>query len=275
MAERKERKPRRVTRLSVLRTWWLTPKMIRVVAGGEGIAGFTDNGFADQYVKVLFPKPEVDYPEPFDMDVIHRDLPRDQWPPLRTYTVRGFDADAGELTLDFVVHGDEGLAGPWAANARPGDDLLLLGPGGEYAPRDDVDWHLLVGDESALPAIANALERLPEGVPAHVFIEVTDATDELRLDTRADAHVTWFHRSAVEPGEALVAAVRDLAFPTGRMQAFVHGEAGFFRALRGYLFTELNLDRALVSISGYWRRGKTDEGWREEKAAERRATEAA
>ncbi|HVW40546.1 MAG TPA: siderophore-interacting protein [Amycolatopsis sp.] len=269
MADRPERPPQKrrnrpSVRLEVLRTQQLSPHMVRVVAGGEGVAAFQPNEFTDAYVKVLFPVPGVTYPEPFDMERIRAELPREQWPRMRSYTVRAFDGT--ELTLDFVHHGDEGLAGPWARNAEPGDALLLTGPGGAYAPRADVDWHLLVGDEAALPAIALSLETMPAGSLAHVFIEVTDAAEEQPLDTKADARIRWVHRSA---GEDLVAAVRSLEFPAGTVQAFVHGEAGFVRELRRYLLDERGVPKDLLSISGYWRRGRTDEQWRVEKAAER------
>jgi NADPH-dependent ferric siderophore reductase len=258
-------KPRPVTRLRVLRTERLTPHMIRIVAGGEGLAAFQPNEFTDAYVKVIFPVAGVTYPEPFDLTAIRADLPREQWPRVRSYTVRYYDPHAGELALDFVYHGDEGLAGPWAFAARPGDELLLAGPGGAYAPDDEADWHLLVGDESALPAIAASLEAVPAGAPARVFIEVADEAEEQVLATKADAQIRWLHRSA---GADLVGAVRELPFPPGIVQAFVHGEAGFVRQLRRHLLDERGVRKDLLSISGYWRRGATDEEWRVEKAAE-------
>ena len=157
--------PRKVTGLQVRRTERLSPHMIRVVAGGDDLAAFPDTAHTDRYVKILFPRPGVAYPKPFDMDAVRAAHPREQWPVVRTYTIRSLDLAAGELTIDFVHHGDVGLAGPWAAAAQPGDPLLLLGPGGAYAPDPTADWHLLVGDESALPAIGAALERVPAGVP--------------------------------------------------------------------------------------------------------------
>lgn len=110
----------------------------------------------------------------------------------RTYTVRAWDAEHRELTLDFVIHGDEGLAGPWATRVRPGETLRFFGPGGAYTPDVTADWHLLVGDESALPAIARALETLPPGTPAHAFVEVTGPAEEQKIDS--DVEVVWLHR---------------------------------------------------------------------------------
>ncbi|SFB27884.1 NADPH-dependent ferric siderophore reductase, contains FAD-binding and SIP domains [Amycolatopsis marina] len=271
MAEQPARKARPMTRLRVLRTERLTPHMIRVVAGGDGLADFRPNEFTDSYVKLVFPVPDVRYPEPFDMQRIRAELPREQWPRMRTYTVRYYDEHAGELAIDFVYHGDEGLAGPWVAAVRPGDEMLIVGPGGAYAPAQAADWHLLVGDESALPAIGAALEAMPPGAQVRTLILVEDAAEEQALATKADAHVRWLHRAA---GDDLVAAVRALDFPSGSVHAFVHGEAGLVRDLRGHLLDDRGVRKDMLSISGYWRRGKADEAWRAEKAAERQTTPA-
>ncbi|MGH3388305.1 MAG: siderophore-interacting protein [Actinomadura sp.] len=244
----------------------ITPHMIRVVIGGAELTGFAAGEYTDQYVKVLFPPPGVTYPRPFDLEAVRRDLPREQWPRLRSYTVRFWDPDALELTIDFVHHGDEGIAGPWAARVRPGEEVMFLGPSGAYAPRAEADWHLLAGDESALPAIAAALERLPAGAPARVFVEVTGPQEEQPLSTPGDAEIVWLHRRDGRVGDLLVSAVRDLAFPPGEVHAFVHGEAGFVRELRRHLRIERQVPLDRLSISGYWRLGNDDEGWRAAKA---------
>ena len=246
----------------VIRTERLTPHMIRVVLGGEALAGLAVGEFTDHYVKLLFAPAGVAYPSPLDLDAVRRDLPAAQWPRPRTYTIRRFDPVAAEMTLDFVHHGDTGLGGPWAAAAKPGDEIWFLGPGGGYAPDPAADWHLLAGDESALPSIAASLERLPAGAVARVFVEVADAADEQPLPTAADAEIVWVHRGDRVVGQALTEAVRALAWPAGVPQAFVHGEAGFVRDLRRLLRVEHKLPAATLSISGYWRRGVDDEGWR-------------
>lgn len=264
MADRPAPRKRTMRRFRVRGSERLTPHMIRVVLTEQEPRGFTTNGYADSYVKLLFPLPGVRYPEPFDLDAIRADQPREERPKTRTYTVRNWDADTGELTIDFVYHGDVGLAGPWAAAARPGDELNLFGPGGAYTPGTEAGWHLLVGDESALPAIGAALEALPAGVPARVLVQVENAAEEQKLETAADAEITWLHR---ESGNAdLVAAVRSLDFLPGHVQAFVHGEAGFVAELRRHLLTERGVAKELLSISGYWRRGKDEDGWQAEKA---------
>ncbi|MFI8785824.1 siderophore-interacting protein [Streptomyces sp. NPDC055105] len=265
MAERPERRKPTAHRGEVLRTERLTPHMQRVVLGGDGLAAFTAGGCTDHYVKLQFPLDGVTYPEPFDLGRIREELPREQWPVTRTYTVRAWDPVARELTLDFVVHGDEGIAGPWARDVQPGASVHLSGPGGAYAPDSTADWHLLAGDESALPAIAAALGALPEGAVAHAFVEVSDAAEEQKIDSAAQ--VVWLHRGDRPVGEALVEAVRGLAFPAGRVQAFVHGEAGFVKELRRHLRTEREIPREDLSISGYWRLGHNEDGWQASKRA--------
>ncbi|MGI5442269.1 siderophore-interacting protein [Streptomyces shenzhenensis] len=263
MAERPARKPRKPHSAQVVRTERLTPHMQRVVLGGAGLADFAADTCTDHYVKLLFPAGGATYPEPFDMERIRAEFPREQWPVTRTYTVRGWDAEHRELTLDFVVHGDEGLAGPWALRVRPGETVWFMGPGGAYAPDTRADWHLLAGDESALPAIARALETLPPGARAHAFVEVSGPEEEQKID--CDVAVVWLHRGDRPVGDALVEAVRALEFPAGRVHAFVHGEAGFVKELRRLLRVEYAIPREDLSISGYWRLGHDEDGWQASK----------
>ncbi|MCG5213762.1 siderophore-interacting protein [Streptosporangium sp. KLBMP 9127] len=265
MAEAPARKAPKTIRGVVRRVEQLTPHMIRVVLGGEGLRGFGAGDFTDHYVKLQFPVPGVSYPEPFDMAVIRRDLPRAEWPRSRTYTVRRWDPDSLELTIDFVYHGDEGLAGPWAKAALPGQVLHFAGPGGAYVPDPAADWHLLAGDESALPAIAAALERLPAGAPARVFVEVEGPLEEVKLDTAGEVSVVWLHRGDAPVGEALTEAVRSLDFPAGDVHVFVHGEAHFVKDLRRHLRNERGVPLERMSISGYWRRGSDEDGWQSSK----------
>ena len=240
------RRPRVARVGEVVRTSSVTPHMIRVVLGGKGLAGFPAGEFTDHYVKLLFPP----------------DAPDPERPVTRTYTVRAWDATAGELTLDVVWHGDEGLAGPWAAAAQPGDRISFFGPGGGYAPSPDADWHLLAGDESALPAIGAALDRLPAGARALAFVEVSGPEEEqAELDGRDGVELVWLHRGDAAPGEALVAAVRAATLPEGTGHLFVHGEAGAVRELRRHLRETHGLPRELTSVSGYWRRGDTEDRW--------------
>ncbi|MGW7281966.1 siderophore-interacting protein [Streptomyces sp. NPDC054844] len=263
MADRPERKPRKPHTAQVVRTERLTPHMQRVVIGGEELAGLPADTCTDHYVKLLFPAGGATYPEPFDVERIREEFPRDQWPVTRTYTVRHWDAELRELTLDFVIHGDEGLAGPWAQRVQPGETVHFMGPGGAYAPDPAADWHLLAGDESALPAIARALEALPDGARAFAFIEVDGPEEEQKIDS--DVDVVWLHRGDRPVGQALVEALRGLDFPEGRVHAFVHGEAACMKELRGLLRVEREIPREDLSISGYWRLGHNEDGWQASK----------
>ncbi|MET8678701.1 siderophore-interacting protein [Streptomyces sp. NPDC004647] len=273
MADRPVRRKPKLNRAEVVRTQRLTPHMVRVVLGGSGLDGFDAGEHTDHYIKLLFPVEGVAYPEPFDIEAVRRDMPRDQWPRTRTYTVRSWDPQARELAVDFVIHGDAGVAGPWAARVRPGEEVLFLGPGGDYAPDPAADWHLLAGDESALPAIAAALERLcgqapePRAANATVraFVEVAAPEEEQELAVPAGAEIVWLHRGAAPAGTALVPALRSLDFPEGDVQAFVHGEAGFAKELRRHLRIEREVPRERLSISGYWRSGHDEDGWQASK----------
>ena len=249
--------------LEVLRTERISPHMVRVVAGGDGFDGFADNGFTDHYVKLVMPRPGVEYPEPFTPEAVQEALPREQWPVFRTYTVRRHDPVARELWIDFVHHGDHGFAGPWAASARPGDPLRFRGPGGAYSPDPGAPWHLLAGDESALPAIANALEAMPVGASVVALVEVDGPEDELDLSCAGDLDLRWLHRDAGDPG--FDAAVAGLAFSPGAPCVFAHGELAQIRSLKAHLAGDRGLDPAAMSISGYWRRGKDEDGFQAEK----------
>lgn len=267
--KRKEPAPRRQRLGVVQRVERLAPHMVRVVFGGDDLADFAVE-HADSYVKLVFPVPGVEYDEPFDVAAIRETRPRTEWPVQRTYSVRA--VSGGEVTVDFVVHGDEGLAGPWAANAQPGDELWLMGPGGAYTPGDHAPWHLMVGDASALPAVSASLERVPAGSVAVAVVEVRSPAEELDLSCPGDLRLHWVHREEPDP-EALLEFLGSLDLPPGAPQAFVHGEADTVRAVRRWVRTELGVTKELLSASGYWRRGRTEEGWRSEKRDWNAATE--
>lgn len=230
----------------------VTPRLARLVLGGPGLAGFVDLPWADHYVKLAGPV---------------------AWGgAARAYTVRAWDGLRGEVTLDVVIHADEGLAGPWARDARPGEKVVLRGQGGDFLPDPTCAATILVGDESALPAIAVALERLPSGTSAHAFVEIADAEERQDLLVPDGSSLTWVMRGE-SFGAALIEAVRRAELPGGRLQAFVHGEAGMVRELRKHMRAARGVVREDLSASGYWRLGKADEAWRAEKADWKSAVE--
>jgi NADPH-dependent ferric siderophore reductase len=243
---------------------WLTPALVRVVLGGPGLAGFPAPEHTDAYVNVAIRPAEAPYAAVFAPADVREAHPREHWPARRRYTVRSWDG--ARLALDFVVHGAAGVGGPWAATAAPGDVLVLEGPGGGYRPDPEADWHLLVGDESALPAIAASLEAVPAGRRAVVRLLCDGPEHEIDLACPGELDLVWLHRAGT-PADAdlLPRAVADLAFPEGRVHAFVHGEAEEIRAIRRHLLGDRGLERAAMSCSPYWRRTMTDEAWRQVK----------
>ncbi|CAJ1583961.1 siderophore-interacting protein [[Mycobacterium] wendilense] len=257
----------------VVRTEWITPHMVRVVLGGKGFDAFTPKDFTDSYLKIAF--------VPADVDVAALDGPLtldsfgpDQRPVVRTYTVRRVDPVARELTIDFVVHGERGVAGPWAAAAKPGDVLYVTDPNGAFAPDPAADWYLFAGDEAALPAISTALEALPSDAVGYAFIEVADQDDELELSAPEGVTVTWVYRggradlvSDEKAGDnaPLIDAVKSASWLPGQAQVFIHGEAqAVMHNLRPYIRKEREVPAKWASsISGYWRRGRTEETFRQ------------
>jgi len=270
---------RPVHTFEVVRTEQLTPHLTRVVLGGSGFDTFTPNDFTDAYVKIVFVADGTDVgalPAPLTLDSFNA-LPLEQRPTVRTYTVRSVDAERREVAIDFVVHGDQGVAGPWAAAATPGQPAYLMGPSGAYAPDPAADWHLLAGDEAAVPAISAALEALPDNAIGKVFIEVGGPDDELPLTVPPGVDVRWIHRgdrADVVPEDKagdnapLIAAVKEAEWLPGQVQVFIHGEAqAVMHNLRAYIRKERGVDAKWAnSISGYWRRGRTEETFREWKS---------
>ncbi|MET0783788.1 MAG: siderophore-interacting protein [Leifsonia flava] len=259
-------------RFTVTATSWITPSLRRISLHTDDLSGFAESIFTDRYVKLVFPKPGVEYPDQIDMRELRTTMAPEDLPVVRTYTALHPDVASGTLDIDFVVHGDEGTAGPWAASAEIGDALLANGPGGAYRPDPAADWHLLVGDESALPAVTAALEVLPEDAAAQVIVLVESAEHEPRLAAPAGASITFVHRDGGTGDGLLTDAVRAVDWRDGRVHAFVHGEAEeVMRGVRPYLRAERGLQRDQLSISGYWRRGRSEDGFRQWKSEFARA----
>ncbi|MDT5124455.1 MAG: hypothetical protein QOI28_2156 [Mycobacterium sp.] len=269
---------RPVHTFQVISSEQLTPHMIRLVLGGGGFDTFKPGEFADSYVKFVIVRDDVDVtalPQPLTLDSFN-DLPEEQRPVVRTYTVRRVDPDRREITVDFVVHGEHGVAGPWAASVQPGDPAYLMGPSGAYSPDPDADWHLLAGDEAGLPALSAALEALPPNAIGQAFIEVSGPDDEVPLSAPDGVEVRWVYRGGradLVPEEQagdnapLIAAVKESAWLPGQAQVFIHGEAqAVMHNLRPYIRKVRGVDAKWASISGYWRRGRTEETFRQWKA---------
>ncbi|MGB8791217.1 MAG: siderophore-interacting protein [Mycobacterium sp.] len=281
---------RPVHTFEVLRSEEVTSHMVRVVLGGSGFDTFTPSEFTDSYVKLVVVADDVDVAgllRPLTLDSF-ADLPAAKQPVVRTLTVRRADPAAREIAIDVVVHGEHGAAGQWAATAEPGRPVYLMGPSGAYAPDPAADWHLLAGDESALPAISVALEALPANAIGQVFIETAEPEDEIPLTAPDGVQINWIYRGgrADLVGEdragdhaPLIEAVKSAPWLPGQVQVFIHGEAqAVMHNLRPYIRKDREVAAKWASISGYWRRGRTEETfrqWKKELAAAEAAAGAA
>ncbi|AKK10930.1 siderophore-interacting protein [Corynebacterium uterequi] len=239
----------------------IAPNMVRLGLNVPTLIG-ADLAFTDHYIKLLFVPENASYSWPFTLAEVRDNYPREEWPIRRTYTLRRADPTTGDVEVDFVIHGEEGVAGPWARTAKPGDLIAFAGPGGAWAP-GDYPHFVLVGDETASPAIAAALERLPVGATADVFVEVESADHHIPMPETAE--ITWVYREGATPGTMLARAVRAAGVPEVRTGWFVHGVAEMIKDLRRFLFVEEKVARSDVSISGYWRLGMTEDGWQSSK----------
>lgn len=217
--------------LTVVETHRLTPHMQRIILKGD-LSGFQSLGF-DDHIKLFFADPET-------AERIMRD-----------YTPRGFDVAEGQLTLDFALHGDTGPATAWALSAQPGDILNIGGPRGSQILPNGYDGFVLIGDETALPAIGRRLEELPAGTPVTVLAEIETADDRQTWTTHAEADIRWVVR---DQGANLTDTVQDLALPSGDIHVWVAGEAQTAKAIRQILI-DRGVDPKAMKAAGYWRRG--------------------
>lgn len=255
----------------VIRTEQVSPHLVRVHFGGDGVGRCIDGiaperaDLTDFYVKLLFARPELGLEHPYDMEALRERLAPEDMPSRRTYTIRSIDREARTLAIDFVVHGDEGIAGPWAAKAQPGELVTLNGPGGSYRPSPEVDSHLFFGDDSALPAIAASVEAAGAAARGLAIIEVGSAADEIAIDAPSGIEVRWVHRGDRHYGEALVEAVEALEPPAEQVDVFAHGEREAMKRLRPLINKEWGIERSRLSLSGYWAYGRAEDTFQAEK----------
>ena len=244
---------------------WLSPHTVRITAGGPGFDALRMNGYTDKYAKIIFADPGLGLTPPYDLAALRESLPPDRQPVTRTYTLRRADEQRRQLAIDFVVHGDEGIAAPWAAPAEPGDVLTMSGAGGAYRPDPGSDWHLFAGDESALPAICSALEALPGDARGVAYLETCDPGEYLDAAPPSGVEVVWLHRSRPGSQPRLLAdALLAGPWPSGRADVFAHGERESMKAVRSVLKARLD-DGAQLSLSGYWAAGRTEDVFQSEK----------
>ena len=242
---------RRVLSTTVTETVWLTPGMVRVVVEGADLEGFPVGEFTDHYVKCRFGDK------------------------TRSYTVRAFDPGrASHARLRSARRPRR--RGPVGGGGRARRHARADGTRRRLHADPDADWHLMVGDDAVLPAIATSLERVPAGVPVFAVLEVEGAEHEQALTSPGDLRISWVHRPGGpgEDPELQLDAVRSLVLPDSRGHAFVHGEATAVRMVRRHLLLERGMPLEDLSVSGYWKLRRTDEQWRAEKPEWKRQAEA-
>jgi NADPH-dependent ferric siderophore reductase len=224
------RYPLRRRALTVARTRRLGAGFVEITLAGDALGDFASAGF-DDHVKLLFPR-------------IHGDNPI-----RRDYTPRSYDTARGELVIEFALHGD-GAASEWARTAVPGDSLEVAGPRGSMIVPLDFDWHLLAGDETALPAISRRLEELPAGARAIVLAQASSPDDERELTTAAQLELAW-----VRSGPELLARACDLKLPGGNGFVWAAGEAQLMARLRDEILVTKGHPRNASRIAAYWKQG--------------------
>lgn len=259
LAVQKVRHPIKVRLLEVKRVTELTPAMRRITLTGEDLAGFHSGSF-DDHLKLLVPERAGARPNMPTLGeqglVFAEGGPR---PAMRDYTPRRYDPLTNELDIDFVLHHD-GPATDWATHAEPGHLIGIAGPRGSFIIPTAFDWHLLIGDETAIPAIGRRLEELPAAVRAIVIIKT--ASEQARLDfaSQCALDIRWVTEAAT-PAEgvgALEAAVRELVLPEGEGYVWAAGEYTDIKAVRQYLTTGLGVDKGRIRAASYWRRAQAN-----------------
>jgi NADPH-dependent ferric siderophore reductase len=248
------RHPLRFRELVVRAVRRITPHLVRVTLEGEALEGFTSPGF-DDHMKLFFPDPvtgALTLPAAGPDGPVWADGAK---PVMRDYTPHKFDADALTLEIDFALH----LAGPatrWAEQARPGQRLGVGGPRGSFLVPTGFDWHLLIGDDTAIPAISRRLAELPAGSRAQVLIEVDGPQDQVELAGQAELELVWVHRDGAADGAMpLLDALRAMSLPAGTFYSWVGCESAQAKALRVHLVAQCHANPKWIRASGYWRRG--------------------
>jgi NADPH-dependent ferric siderophore reductase len=297
-----------LARVSVRSVERLSPSFARIELVGDDLAGFgTDGPTLDQRIKLLFPAAPGVLPELSAEDWYAEwlALPDDERPRMRTYTIRAIEGEGIEkrLYVDFVLHpGAHGPGSDWASAAQPGDEILVAGPklgeaygGIEWLP-GDADRLLLVGDETAVPAIVSILESLPADATGSAFLEVPVTGDVQEVAAPEGMQVSWLPREGAPVGGPSLAAVGGLLGFEARPEdvtsvevedpdlwetpgysssgeevdgttngedgryAWIAGESRMVTALRRHLVNELEMPRKQVAFMGYWREGVSMKG---------------
>lgn len=246
----------RIMKAEVTAVGRVAPRMAEVTIAGPDLREMPILG-PDQFLYLFIPRrgeaaPDVDY----DFDWARwRQMPEDERPIGRYYTVRRFRREQGEIDLHMVLHGDGPLTG-WAARARRGDRVALWGPRAAFHLPGDANTVFLAADEAGLPALASILESLPDGMHGAAFVEVEDAGEEQPLRAPGGIDLWWLPREGRPYGERLLGAVTSRTQPAGPAYAWVAGEASLVSQLRRHFRDSWGLPGDRVCAIGYWHRSR-------------------
>lgn len=242
----------------VLAARQISPHFVRVTLGGSELQNWRHLGF-DQWFRLAVPTSSQvrfdNLPDRFGMGGYLKYLTtaKATRPAIRNYTVRAYRADPHELDIDFVVHGEEGIAGPWARRLPVGETVGLIDQGCGY--RDlRAETTLLVGDETALPAIAGILRDLDRGATGTAIIELPHAEDVQDVDAPVGMDVRWLVRDANDrPGERALNELSSFRKLHTDVNAFIAGESKLATGGRRHLVQTLEVPKERVTFVGYWR----------------------
>ncbi|BBG00081.1 NADPH-dependent ferric siderophore reductase [Pseudonocardia autotrophica] len=264
----KYRRPsrRRMLALTVQRSERISPHFVSVTVGGDDVRHLEQSGY-DQVGRLFFGVPghgPVVLPTSERWMLQFALQSAASRPRVRMYSVRRFRPEISAFDIEVVVHEEvaDRPAAPgasWALGARPGDAVGFLDEGYTYGPTPGATWQLLVGDESAAPAILAILEQSTGELPAEVFLEVP--TDEdIRPEVAAPAGTTihWLPRNdpSATPGTLALATVRNAELRPGPFYTWTAGESALSTGLRRHLVNERNVRRSDIAFLGYWKQGR-------------------
>ena len=253
IADTDKRTPRRLSHtlqsrlITVQEIQPLTPHLLRILFSGDALSGFDSPGF-DDHVKLCFP-------DPHSGEIILPGSGGEKKPLMREYTPRYFDSQTNILAIDFVLH-NAGIATQWASNAKPGDTLGMAGPKNSFIIPLNFDWHLLIGDDTALPAIARRLEELPDTTQAIVIAEVDTPADEIILTSNATVKIYWLHRHGSAPGSAdlFLQKLQKINFPAGDYYSWAACEYSAIKLLRAALTDKYGVNPQWLRAASYWQK---------------------